>query len=345
MKDIGAYLSFLLLWRGLSRIGVLRSYLDCFKIRFKNIEICGPEERMCVEQINIFHLEVVLYHIANRGDCGEIFLIILPGTQSGRLQIDSQFLEYPIKNGRSQWQVFVRISDIIQVCYQIILPPEQSADPFKTLLVFSFMEKIKQHPFSDSVILVGFEDPVQIVKGLGRVKALGLEVILAEDQAAVIGAGVAEARQVVHVPVALPAHLHLRFKAEFSHAGVEIRRPFGVVRKRIEGSVGSQRSVAAHDDIRGVVALAGQYARRLGIEIIDRDGLKFEIDIVLFFDTGDGAPVISKRKGGVIADEERDPDGRVLLRKCHGAHPQEHHDCQEQGQRFFHVHSLLKSTL
>ena len=54
---------------------------------------------MCVEQINIFHLEVVLYHIANRGDCGEIFLIILPGAQSGRLQIDSQFLEYPIKNG------------------------------------------------------------------------------------------------------------------------------------------------------------------------------------------------------------------------------------------------------
>ena len=36
------------------------------------------------------------------------------------------------------------------------------------------------------VRLIGFEDLVQIIEGLGRIKALFLQVILTHDQAAVI---------------------------------------------------------------------------------------------------------------------------------------------------------------
>ena len=64
------------------------------------------------------------------------------------------------------------------------------------------------------VRLIGFEDLVQIIEGLGRIKALFLQVILTHDQAAVIEGLVEQLRHKIALAVLQRQFLHIILQAQ-----------------------------------------------------------------------------------------------------------------------------------
>ena len=165
------------------------------------------------------------------------------------------------------------------------------------------------------VRLIGFEDLVQIIEGLGRIKALFLQVILTHDQAAVIEGLVEQLRHKITLAVLQRQFLHIILQAQLFHHGVKVGRPFRIIADGDDGSVERQRRILALSILIkyhvGTILAGVQRQGDLGIVIRGRDSLHRQVHTRDFRSLLNRQPAVHIRQRGVICVIHRYFDGFV----------------------------------
>ena len=164
--------------------------------------------------------------------------------------------------------------------------------------------------------LIGLKDLIEVIKGLGGGDVVFLQIVLAQDQAAVVEGLVKQTGQVIALSVAQVEKIDILLQAERFNAGVEVRRPVSVVADRHDGAVERQGGVLTlygliEDHIRRVGA-GIQRKGNLGLIIGNGNDLKVDINIILFLNGFDCQPVFFERKGRVVGVVHRDLQGLAL---------------------------------
>ena len=172
------------------------------------------------------------------------------------------------------------------------------------------------------ISFVSLQDLVQVIKGLGGFQTLGFQIILTQDQAAIVERLIGQRRHIVALAVLQVQHIHIVLQVHFLNAGVEVGGPVAVVADGNQSAVQSQRSILTggglvQDDIGNV--LAGiQCQRNLGRVVRNRNGLNVQVDVAALLHFGKGEPVFFIRKGSIIRQINSDVDG-VLIGVIRGA--------------------------
>ena len=163
------------------------------------------------------------------------------------------------------------------------------------------------------VLLVGLQDFVQVIEGLGSIEALLLKVILTQDETAVIEALVRQGRHIVALTVLQVQLIDIVLQTHFLYAGVEVGCPITVIADGNKSAVQGQRCILTccglvENDI-GYILAGVQGERNLCGVIGNGNCLNVKVDIAALLHFGEGQPILFIREGGVIRQVDADVEG------------------------------------
>ncbi len=154
------------------------------------------------------------------------------------------------------------------------------------------------------VLLIGFQDFIQILIGYRILQTFFCQIVVPQDQTAVIKRKVIQGRQIITFAILQVQHIHIFLQAKLLHSFIEIRCPPGMVADGYNGAVQCQRRIfsggAGIQDYIRCVGSCVQSQGNLGGVIRDRNNLPFDIHVVLFFNGLNGKPVFLERQSRIV---------------------------------------------